>query len=81
MIIVKDSDSYDYFKTNYAYSETGPPAYVVFKNVDYDDPENFNTMNQIASEMTYTLSETVLGPVYSWVGPFQNFIKKDQVWD
>ena len=45
MIIVKDSDSYDYFKTNYAYSETGPPAYVVFKNVDYDDPENFNTMN------------------------------------
>lgn len=63
------------------YSESGPPGYVVFKDVDYTNEDNFATMNQIAAEMTSTLNETVLAPVDSWVGPFQNFITKDLVWD
>ena len=38
--LVKDSDLYDYFETLYVYGEAGPPAYLVFKNVNYTNPEN-----------------------------------------
>jgi len=71
--LVENSDTYDYFETLYLYGEAGPPAYIVFKDVDYTNPENLVTMNLIASEMA-TLSDTVLAPVYSWVGMFQNFV-------
>ena len=54
---------------------TGPPAYAVFRNVDYDDQANLETMSQIASEMVSTLNATVLAPVDAWVGPFQNYIR------
>lgn len=33
--LVEYSDTYDYFETLYDYGEAGPPAYLVFKNVDY----------------------------------------------
>ena len=78
--LVENSDTYDYFETLFLYGEAGPPAYIVFKDVDYTNSENLSTMNLIASEMA-TLSDTVLAPVYSWVGVFQNFIAPNQVWD
>jgi len=71
--LVENSDTYDYFETLYLYGEAGPPAYIVFKDVDYTNEDNLNTMVTIASEMA-SLNDTVLAPVYSWVGVFQNYI-------
>ena len=28
-----------------------------------------------------TLNDTIIAPIYSWVGPFQNYITPKQVWD
>ena len=67
--LVENSDTYDYFETLYVYGEAGPPAYVVFKDVDYTNTDNLEQMNEIASELA-TLNTTVLAPVYSWVGTF-----------
>ena len=78
--LVENSDTYDYFETLYLYGEAGPPAYVVFKDVDYTNSDNLVQMNLIASELA-TLNTTVLAPVYSWVGTFQNFIAPNNVWD
>lgn len=78
--LVENSDTYDYFETLYLYGEAGPPAYIVFKDVDYTDENNLVTMNLIASELA-TLNNTVLPPVYSWVGTFQNYISPNNVWD
>lgn len=78
--LVENSDTYDYFETLYLYGEAGAPAYIVFKDVDYTNTENLATMNLIASEMA-TLNDTVLAPVYSWVGAFENFIDAGNVWD
>lgn len=78
--LVEGSDTYDYFETLYLYGEAGPPAYIVFKDVDYTNPENLSNMNLIASQLA-TLDDTVLAPIYSWVGPYLNFVKKNQVWD
>jgi len=78
--LVENSDTYDYFETLFLYGEAGAPAYIVFKDVDYTNTENLSQMNLIASELA-TLSDTILAPVYSWVGTFQNFIDPGNVWD
>mmetsp|Transcript_30656 Transcript_30656/g.37912 ORF Transcript_30656/g.37912 Transcript_30656/m.37912 type:complete len:370 (+) Transcript_30656:1597-2706(+) len=78
--LVENSDTYDYFETLYLYGEAGPPAYIVFKDVDYTNTENLSNMNLIASELA-SLNDTVLAPIYSWVGAFQNYIKPREVWD
>lgn len=70
---MENSDTYDYFETLYLYGEAGPPAYIVFKDVDYTNSANLDRMNEIASELA-TLSDTVLAPIYSWVGAYQNYI-------
>ena len=67
--LVENSDTYDYFETLYLYGEAGPPAYIVFKDVDYTNTTNLEQMNTIASELA-TLNDTILAPVYSWVGTF-----------
>jgi len=77
--LVQNSDIYDYFETLYDYGEAGPPAYLVFKNVDYTDETNLDQMNLIAAQLA-TLNDTVLAPVYSWTTPFQNFITPGGVW-
>ena len=77
--LVKGSDIYDYFETLYTYGEAGPPAYLVFKNVNYTNPENLVQMNAIAAELA-TLNDTVMAPVYSWIGGYQNFINPTGVW-
>ena len=38
--LVENSDIYDYFETLYDYGDAGPPAYLVFKDVDYENPAN-----------------------------------------
>lgn len=38
--LVSGSSLYDYFETLYTYGDAGPPAYVIFNNVNYTDPEN-----------------------------------------
>jgi len=35
--LVAGSDIYDYFETLYTYGDAGPPAYLVFNNVNYTD--------------------------------------------
>ena len=40
--LVAHSEIYDYFETLYTYGEAGPPAYVIFNNVNYTDPETFD---------------------------------------
>ena len=38
--LVSGSALYDYFETLFKYGDAGPPAYVVFNNVNYTDTEN-----------------------------------------
>jgi len=67
------SDIYDYFETLYYYGAAGPPAYVVFNNVNYTNQANLDKMELINAELS-ALNNTIQNPIYSWVSPFQNFI-------
>lgn len=45
--LVSGSALYDYFETLYQYGDAGPPAYVVFNNVNYTDSENIKTISDL----------------------------------
>ena len=38
--LIQGSDTYNYFEGLDKYGEAGPPAYVVFKNLNYTDKDN-----------------------------------------
>lgn len=76
---MEGSDIFDYFETLYDYGEAGPPAYLVFKNVNYSVEANLDSLTLIAAELA-TLDDTVLPPVYTWVTPFQNYINAGGDW-
>lgn len=76
--MITGSDTFEFFNTFAAYGEVGPPAYLVFKNVNYTDDENINTLSDISDGLSQ-LNETVVKPVYSWVKSFQQF-RTDGEW-
>ena len=77
--LVSGSDIFDYFNTLFDYGNAGPPAYVIFNNVNYTNPENINQMELIDAELS-ALNDTIQSPIYSWVTPFQSFVQGG-VWD
>lgn len=68
-----NSDLFDYFNTLFYYGNAGPPGYVIFKNVNYTDPDNLAQMELIDAELA-ALNNTIQSPIYSWVTPFKNFV-------
>ena len=67
--LIQGSDTYKYFEGLDKYGEAGPPAYVVFKNLNYTDAENLKKLDQINDGLSL-LKDTVVPPVFSWVQPF-----------
>jgi len=67
--LVSGSALYDYFETLFTYGDAGPPAYVIFNNVNYTDPENLEQIGLLNQQLS-TLNKTVLNPIYSWVTPY-----------
>ncbi len=63
-----------FFDTFFTYGEAGPPAYIVFRDVDYKNEHNLEVMANISIAMS-ELNNTVIAPIYSWITPFSNFIK------
>jgi len=76
---VSDSSLYDYFEALYTYGDAGPPAYVIFNNVNYTNPENLGNMSDISASLAQ-FKDTIIAPIYSWVGPFKSFTNGG-VWD
>jgi len=71
--LVSGSDIFDYFETLFTYGNAGPPGYVIFNNVDYNNPDNLKQMELINAELS-GLNNTIQSPIYSWVTPFKNFV-------
>jgi Niemann-Pick C1 protein len=72
--LVEGSDIFYYFNTLFDIGEAGPPAYLVFNNINYTIPENLDYMSQIQIELA-SINKTVLSPIYSWVSMFQSYVK------
>ncbi|OMJ75522.1 hypothetical protein SteCoe_25300 [Stentor coeruleus] len=75
--VIKNGDLYDYFNTYNDFLEVGSIAYVVFKNVDYQNSKNLQILDKISDALSQ-MSETVQPPVYSWVKSLQSFVNDTQ---
>ena len=49
--LVSGSDIYNYFDVLFDKGNAGPPAYVIFNQVNYSDPENLAQMELIDAEL------------------------------
>lgn len=76
--LMSGSALFDYFDVLFDYGNAGPPAYVIFNHVNYTDHHNIENMELIDAELS-GLKKNVLAPIYSWVGPFKNFVSRG-VW-
>jgi len=78
--LVENFDTFKFFNTFNEYGEAGPPAYLVFKNIDYTIESNLEVMAEMQVQLAQ-LKDTVIAPVYSWVTPFKNFINPTGAWN
>ena len=77
--LIQGSDTYKYFEGLDKYGEAGPPAYVVFKNLNYTDKDNLKKLDEINDGLSL-LKDTVVPPVFSWVQPFSQYISTNGQW-
>ena len=77
--LIKGSDTFTFFDVFDEYGEVGPPAYLVFRNVNYSKPENLEAMADITDNLS-ELNDTVIKPVYSWVKTFQQYRNPNGEW-
>lgn len=68
--LISGSDTFKYFDSLAEYNTAGPPAYLVFKDLDYTNEKNLDTLSDISDGLSQ-LNETVVKPIYSWVKTFQ----------
>lgn len=70
--LISGSDTFKFFDSLAEYNTAGPPAYLVFKDLDYTNEKNLDTLSDISDGLSQ-LNETVVKPIYSWVKTFQQF--------
>jgi Niemann-Pick C1 protein len=68
----QNSDLYNYFQAQEKYVDVGPPAYLVFYNVDYNNSTNLEIIENLLDHISFL--DTINPPVYSWYKDFKKFM-------
>lgn len=76
--VIQNSDLYKYFHTQAKYVDVGPPAYLVFYNIDYSNQTNLQILDNLLDNISFL--NTVKPPVYSWYKDFKKFMDPSGDW-
>ena len=76
---ISGSNLYQYFEEYSKWSDAGPVAYIVFKNVNYTNAHNRDIMDRMADALAQ-MKKTVQPPVYSWLKNFNQFTVDGGTW-
>jgi len=68
--VPEDSPVYNFFVDQAAFGEIGPEAFVVFKNVDFEDSDNIAVIEELETDLS-RLSCCVVPPIYDWYHQFK----------
>ncbi len=68
----QESDLYKYFHAQEKYVDVGPPAYLVFYNIDYNNATNLEILENLLDHISFL--DTIKPPVYSWYKDFKKFM-------
>jgi Niemann-Pick C1 protein len=76
--VIQDGDLYKFFHTQASYVDVGPPAYLVFYNIDYNNSTNLQILDNLIDNISFL--DTVKPPVYSWYKDFKKFMNPIGDW-
>jgi Niemann-Pick C1 protein len=76
--VIQDGDLYNFFHTQPKYLDVGPPAYLIFYNIDYNNSTNLKILDDLLDNISFL--STVKPPVYSWYKDFKKFMDPDGDW-
>jgi len=76
--VTQNSDLYNYFHTQAEFVDVGPPAYLVFYNIDYNNKNNLILLENLLDNIA--ILSTVEAPIFSWFKDFQKFMNKRGQW-
>lgn len=70
--VIEGSEIYKYFSAQIDFVDIGPPAYIIFNHVDYENKENLKLIDTIVENISQL--STVIPPVFSWYKDFSKFM-------
>ncbi len=73
------SDIYNYFLAQEKLVDVGPPAYLVFRDINYTDPETITNIFELLDVLS-AQGDTVQKPVFSWIKAFKMFTMETGDW-
>lgn len=74
--VTQNSDLYKYFHTQADFVDVGPPAYLVFYNIDYNNEQNMEVLENLMDNVA--ILSSVEAPIFSWYKDFKKFMNKGQ---
>lgn len=76
--VIQGGNLYNYFLTQEKFVDVGPPSYLVFYNIDYNNDTNLKILDEVLDYISFLPS--VKPPVYSWYKDFKKFMDKEGEW-
>ncbi len=76
--VTQNSDLYNYFHTQANFVDVGPPAYLVFYNIDYNNQKNLDLLENLVDNIA--ILSSVEAPIFSWYKDFKKFMNKRGEW-
>lgn len=76
--VTQYSDLYNYFHTQADFVDVGPPAYLVFYNIDYKNEKNLELLENLVDNIA--ILSSVEAPIFSWYKDFKKFMNKRGEW-
>ena len=76
--VTQYSDLYNYFHTQADFVDVGPPAYLVFYNIDYSSQKNLDLLENLSDNIA--ILSSVEAPIFSWFKDFKKFMNKRGQW-
>lgn len=76
--VTQNSSLYKYFHTQADYGDIGPPAYLVFYNIDYLNQDNIKLLESLSDNIA--ILSSVEAPIFSWIKDFNKFMNKRGEW-
>ena len=76
--VTQYSDLYNYFHTQADFVDVGPPAYLVFYNIDYNNEKNLELLENLVDNIA--ILSSVEAPIFSWFKDYKKFMNKRGQW-
>jgi len=77
--VTTDSNIYKYFNSQENLVDAGPPAYLVFRDINYTDPNTTQNIFDLLDVLS-AQSDTIQKPIFSWLKSFKMFTMESGDW-